>query len=199
MRQQLKWTVLSSIGLTAGVASGLVIGKPLQAVVGMMLVTPILTGLVGTMLGTAQWFPLQNRETVRPLRWIAGTSGGLCVGLAGGVVLLEQAGRLLTGARIHLLQLHPAGQALSLGILGLVSGACLGLAQSLAVRRTARHIRQWTLTSAVALSVGFSLASLLVNGVVSGGIASLAGALTFLLAAGILYGGISSLHFRRVA
>ena len=72
-----QWVVLSAVGLTAGVAAALVLGGPLQAIVGMMLVTPMLTALVGAVLGTAQWLPLRARAPIRASSWILATTVGL--------------------------------------------------------------------------------------------------------------------------
>src|SRR5689334_2661255 len=101
MRNDLYWTTLSAVGLTAGVASALFIGDPLSKIVGMMLVTPLLTGLVGVFLGAAQWLPLRRRARTSLVNWVLATTLGLCAGLAAGVVLVEQAGRLLTGSRVQ--------------------------------------------------------------------------------------------------
>jgi hypothetical protein len=194
-----QWIVLSAVGLTAGVAAALVLGGPLQAIVGMMLVTPLLTALAGAVLGTAQWLPLRARAPIRASSWILATTAGLCIGLAAGVVLLEQGGRLLTGTRIHLLQLDLAGQVLSLAVLGLVSGSLLGLSQSLVLRRSFPQIAHWTLSSGVALSLGFSTAAALVDSLDSRGIASASGAIAFLLISGLLYGAVTAARLQRAA
>ena len=192
-----QWVVLSAVGLTAGVAAALVLGGPLEAIVGMMLVTPMLTALVGAVLGTAQWLPLRARAPIRASSWILATTVGLCIGLATGVVLLEQVGRLLTGTRIHLLQLDPAGQVLSLAVLGLVSGSLLGFSQSLVLRRSFPQIAHWTLSSGVALSLGFSTAAALVDSLDSRGIASASGVIAFLVTSGLLYGAVTAVRLRR--
>jgi len=197
MIRYLVWTTLSAVGLTAGVAAALLLGEPVSKAVGMMLVTPILTGLVGASLGTAQLLPLRQLPRVSAGKWVLATTLGLCLGLAAGVVLVEQTGRLLTGGQVHVLQLSMPARALSFAVVGLVSGAWLGLAQGLVLRKSLPGLRHWAATSSLALAVGFCLASLLVDAAVGRGLASPVGLLTFLLASGCLYGALTSRVLRR--
>ena len=198
MIKSLYWTTLSAIGLTAGVASALLVGDPVSKVVGMMLVTPILTGLVGAILGAAQLLPLRQLARVSAPKWLLATTLGLCAGLAAGVVLVEQTGRLVTGAQVHVLQLGMPARALSFAVLGLVSGAFLGLAQSLVLRTSFPRLRHWAAISSLALAAGFAVASLLVDAVIGRGLSSPVGLLTFLLASGCCYGALTSRPLRRV-
>ena len=55
-RTTVRWTLLTMLGLTAGIAAGFLLDRPIEAVVGMMLVTPVLTFQAGAILGTTQWF-----------------------------------------------------------------------------------------------------------------------------------------------
>jgi len=50
-----------SVGLVAGLALALPLGVPIFAVVGAMAGTPIVLGIVGVSLGTAQW-PIIRRH-----------------------------------------------------------------------------------------------------------------------------------------
>src|SRR5947208_9022300 len=97
---RLRWTLLSAAGLAGGLIAALGLGAPIQAVVGMMLVTPILTGMVGAALGTSQWV-LLRRRLASARWWIPASAAGLGVGLALGVVLVEQTGRAITGGQVH--------------------------------------------------------------------------------------------------
>jgi hypothetical protein len=45
--QRIRWTLLSLAGVSGGLIVALALGAPLQTVVGLLLITPILTGLVG--------------------------------------------------------------------------------------------------------------------------------------------------------
>lgn len=188
------WTVLTTIGLVAGVSAALVLGEPIERVVGMILVTPVLTALVGATLGAAQWLRLRGVLAVSPLRWVVGTCLGLGAGLAGGVVLLEQVGRLLTGDQVRLLALDPLTRAGSFAVLGAVAGLLLGLGQALALRR--RAPRGWAVSSAAALGIGFPLSSLLVDALL-GGLASPQGLVVFLAGSGLALGAVTGRSLRR--
>jgi hypothetical protein len=192
MKTHFYWIALSAIGLTAGVGTAVLLGAPVEKVVGMMLVTPILTAIVGAVFGAAQWLPLHQRTRVSALSWITATTLGLCLGLAAGLVLVEQIGTFVTGSRPHLLQLDSWTRALSLGTVGLVSGLLLGFAQYLAFRRVHAAVTRWPLASGVALSFGFAGASLLLDVVGHIRFASPVGIVVFLLIAGALYGAMTS-------
>src|SRR5437764_4446360 len=93
-----QWTLLTTLGLAGGMLTALVVGKPIGKIVGAMLVTAILTSLVGAVLGGLQAVWLR-RMLARPIWWIAATTGGVGIGLAAGIVLVEQLGTLLSGQR----------------------------------------------------------------------------------------------------
>jgi len=48
----LGWTLITAVGPGAGLVAGLILGGPIAAVVGMMLVTPAVTCLVGGRLNS---------------------------------------------------------------------------------------------------------------------------------------------------
>jgi hypothetical protein len=50
-----RWMAACTAGIVVGIGAALALGRPVEALVGMMLVTPILTMLVGASLGTSQW------------------------------------------------------------------------------------------------------------------------------------------------
>lgn len=191
--KNLLWILLTTVGLAAGVVAALVLGEPIERVVGMVLVTPVLTLLVGAVLGAAQWLELRRLVEVRPLRWLIGTSVGMGAGLALGVVLVEQVGRVLTGDQIRLLTLGPAARALSFAVVGMVTGLLLGFGQSLALRD---KLRRWPLACAAALGLGFPVSSLLVDGFL-GGLGSPQGVVAFLVTAGVVLGTFTSTGLRR--
>jgi len=190
----LRWTLLTTVGLAAGVTAAVVLGEPIERVVGMILVTPVLTGLVGAFLGAAQFLQLRRLFDVSPLRWVLGTCLGLGAGLAGGVVLVEQVGRLLTGGQVRLLALDPLSRAGSFAVVGIVAGLLLGIGQSLALRPSAPG--RWATMCAVALGAGFPLSSLLVD-MLLGGLGSPQGLLAFLIASGVALGVITAQPLRR--
>ncbi len=192
----LRWTLLTTIGLAAGVTAAVVLGEPIERVVGMILVTPVLTGLVGAFLGVAQFLQLRRLFDVSPLRWVVGTCLGLGAGLAGGVVLVEQVGRLLTGGQVRLLALDSLSRAASFAVVGAVAGLLLGIGQALALRRSAPG--RWPVLCAVALGVGFPLSSLLVD-MLLGGLGSPQGLIAFLIASGVALGVITAQPLRHHA
>jgi hypothetical protein len=181
-----QWTLLTTAGLGGGILTALLVGKPIGKIVGAMLVTAILTALVGAVLGGMQAVWLR-RLVARPVRWIAATTGGVGIGLALGVVAIEQTGIFITGERPHVLQLSSPMRALSFLALGVITGLALGIAQWLVL-----HVRHWVITSAAGLAVAFTAASLLVDASL-GGIASPAGLIAFVVISGALFGAATSL------
>jgi hypothetical protein len=59
--QRLQWVTLTVLGLIGGLALALPLGVPIFAVLGAMAGTPIVLGIVGLSLGTAQW-PIIRRH-----------------------------------------------------------------------------------------------------------------------------------------
>lgn len=193
----LRWIAVTALGLASGVAGALALQDPIEALVGMILLTPVLTLLAGTVLGAAQWIELRHRLHSGG-RWLLSTALGLGLGLAGGVVAIEVIGQVLLGRPLRLLQLATADRALTFLILGLISGACLGLVQQLALRRSSSLPRYWFLLSAAGLGLGFPAGSLLADLVVQD-FASMAGLLTLVLVAGAVLGGFTSFPLARTA
>jgi hypothetical protein len=195
---RVRWIAACTAGLVVGMGAALSLGRPIEAVVGMMLVTPILTFLVGASLGASQWLELR-RSLRRAAAWIPATSLGLGLGLAAGVVTVEQIGTFVTGARPHVLGLGWGMRALSLAAVGAIAGLCLGLAQGLVLRRqVGGAVRAWAARSAAALGAAFCLASLLVDGVI-GGLGSPLGVGVFVTSAGLLLGAGTARPLLRAA
>jgi hypothetical protein len=180
-----RWMVACTAGIVVGIGAALALGRPIEALVGMMLVTPILTLLVGASLGTSQWLELR-RVLRHAAYWVPATCVGLGVGLAAGVVAVEQIGTLLIGHRPHLLGLGVGPRTLSLMAVGAIAGLCLGLAQGLVLRRQAPWVKAWAGRSAAALGAAFGLASLAVAA--AGGLGSPRGFVVFVTVAGLLLG-----------
>lgn len=193
----LRWIVLSALGLSAGVGIALALEDPITALVGMVLVTPVLTLLAGGILGAVQWIELRRHLELAG-RWLLSTALGLGFGLAAGAVLVEVVGELLTGRPMRILQLDPVPRALSFLVLGVVSGLCLGFAQRLMLRRTPRLPSNWPLLSACGLGFGFPAGSLLADTALSG-LTSPAGLITLVLVAGTALGSFTARPFMRAA
>ena len=193
----LRWIALSALGLSAGVGIALALGDPIEALVGMVLVTPALTLLAGGILGAVQWIELRRHLELAG-RWLLSTALGLGTGLAVGAVLVEVVGELLTGRPMRILQLEPMPRALSFLVLGVVSGLCLGFAQRLMLRKAQRLPSNWPLLSACGLGLGFPAGSLVADTVLSG-LATPAGLITLVLVAGAALGTFTARPLTRAA
>jgi len=52
--QRIRWALLSLAGIPCGLIVALALGVPLQTVVGLLLITPILTGVVGATVSASK-------------------------------------------------------------------------------------------------------------------------------------------------
>ncbi|SRR5712692_5059831 len=197
MNLTVKWTALTTIGLAGGILAGLFLGMPLGQIANAMIVTAAVTCIVGGVLGSLQAIGLR-KLLPRPLWWVLATTIGIGIGLAAGVVLVEQVGTFATGTRPNIARLDTIMRATSFVALGLVAGTVLGISQWFVLRMQMRQIKYWVPASGIALAVAFSASSLLVD--LSGlRIASAAGAVIFVLASGIAFGALTSWPLRRTA
>ncbi|MCZ0933964.1 MAG: hypothetical protein OXJ54_02165 [Gemmatimonadetes bacterium] len=181
----LRWTVLCGLGLAGGLAVGLGLAAPVEAVVGMMLVTPVTLALAGSMFGGAQWLAL-GRSPRFSASWV-GTSGlGFGVGMTVGIVLVETLGQALTGEPVRLATLDMLGRVGGLTFVGAFAGLGLGAAQWLALRAAAPVARRWVVWCVVGFGAGLPAGSLAAELV--GGLQSPVGFATFLGVAGLTLG-----------
>ncbi len=51
---RIRWTLLSLAGIPCGLIVALALGVPLQTVVGLLLITPILTGAIGVTVSASK-------------------------------------------------------------------------------------------------------------------------------------------------
>jgi hypothetical protein len=160
--ERLQWIGLTVLGIVAGLALALPLGVPIFAVLGAMAGTPIVLGIVGLSLGTAQW-PIIRRHISSSAWWVAGSAVGMAVGLTLGVILVEQIGRAIFGGPINFRMLGVAARAASFGTIGLLGGAGVGLAQWLVLRRQAARCSRWVHVNALSLGVGLACGSLLAD------------------------------------
>jgi hypothetical protein len=191
------WMVLTTLGLAGGLIAGLLVGMPLGRIANAMVVTVAVTCCVGAVLGSLQAVGLRDRLSV-PLWWVVATIVGVGAGLAVGVVVVEQAGILATGARPNIARIGSGMRALSLFVVGLTTGAFLGGAQLLVVKRQLPVVRHWLAVTTLGLALAFGTSSLIVD-LVRLRFASPAGAIVFLLLSGIGFGAITSWPLRRAA
>ena len=149
----LRWTVLCGLGLAGGLAVGLGLAAPVEAIVGMMLVTPVTLALAGSMFGGAQWLALGRSPRFGAL-WVGASGLGLGVGMTVGIVLVEMLGQALTGEPMRLATLDMLGRLGGLTFVGAFAGLGLGTAQWLALRPAASMARRWILLCVAGLTLG---------------------------------------------
>ena len=173
--ERLQWIALTILGLVAGLALALPLGVPIFAVLGAMVGTPVVLGIVGLSLGTAQW-PVIRRHIGSSWWWIVGSTLGMAVGLTLGVTLVEQFGRAIVGGPLNFRMLGLPARAASFGTIGLVAGTAVGLAQWLVLRRHSANCRRWIRVNALSLAAGLASGSLLADALVprSGSLGSIA-------------------------
>jgi hypothetical protein len=165
LAERLQWSALTVLGIVAGLALALPLGVPIFAVLGAMAGTPIVLGIVGLSLGTAQW-PVIRRHISASAWWVVGSAAGMAVGLTLGVVLVEQIGRAIFGGPINFRMLGVFARAASFGTIGLIGGAGVGLAQWLVLRRQAAKCGRWIHVNALSLGAGLACGSLLADALV---------------------------------
>jgi len=184
-RLEIRWILLSTTGLTAGLALGLRLAMPIQALVGMMLVTPVALAVTGSVLGASQAFATR-RQAREAVPWIIATALGVAAGMTLGIVGVEAAGRALTGGPVRLVALEPLGRFLGLTLVGCMTGLAVGLAQrvSLRQRSTADGVR-WLAATVIGFGLGLPVGGLAAD-VFVGGLGSTAGFGLFVLAAGLI-------------
>jgi hypothetical protein len=189
------WTGLTAGGWAAGLVAGLLLGAPVQVVFGMMLVTPIVTGVAGTVLGIGQWFALRHWRA--STWWVPASAIGLGTGLTVGVTIVEQLGRWLSGGPVNVARLTMIERAASFAIIGIVTGVFLGAAQWLVLRRAAPRSRAWTLTTTLAMTTAMVTASLVADAAF-GSLTVPLGLCTFVVLSGCTFGVITGLRLRTI-
>jgi hypothetical protein len=193
----IEWIFLTTVGLGAGLIGGLFTGMSLGQLVNAMVLTGAVTCAVGGGLGAFQAFGLRRRIN-HPFAWTAATAIGIGVGLAIGVVVVEQTGILMTGQRPNVARLSASIRALSFVTIGLIAGMAVGAAQWLVLRRDAPKVRHWIPATGFGLAVAFGASSLLVDA--SGlRIASVPGVVAFIIASGVAFGAVTAWPLRNTA
>ncbi len=184
LAERLQWIALTVLGIVAGLALALPLGAAIFAVLGAMAGTPIVLGIVGLSLGTAQW-PVIRRHISSPAWWVAGSTVGMAVGLMLGVILVEQVGRAIFGGPINFRMLGIAARAASFGTIGLIGGAGVGLGQWFALRRQLAKCSRWVHVNALSLGAGLACGSLLADTLMLKTGSFVSAAVLFLVGSGI--------------
>jgi hypothetical protein len=182
----IRWILFSAVGLGAGLAVGLGLSGPIEALVGMMLVTPVMLALAGSVFGASQWLGIWKWHRAS-VRWIAASAVAVALGMTLGIVAVEVVGRAITGEQVRLLTVSPAGRFVSLGGIGALTGLVVGAAQRFALRRHGFVPRSWMVRCAVAFGVGLPGGGVAAD-VLAGGLQSAAGFGTFLGVTGLIVG-----------
>jgi hypothetical protein len=169
---------------------GLGLSAPIEAVVGMMLVTPVVLTIAGSVLGTSQSWALCRFGRAGVL-WVAATAVGLGVGMTLGIVAVETIGRALSGQQARLVTLSPMGRFWGLGLVGVISGLAVGLAQQAVVRKGAIVSGPWVLWCTVGFGLGLPGGGLAAD-ILLGGLRSPAGFALFLVVAGLVTGLVTA-------
>ena len=180
-----RWTVLCGLGLAGGLAVGLGLAAPVEAIVGMMLVTPVTLALAGSMFGAAQWLAL-GRNPRFGASWVATSGIGLGIGMTIGIVLVEILGQAMTGEPMRLQALDMLGRLGGLTFIGAFAGLGLGAAQWLTLRPAAPLARRWIVLCVAGFGAGLPAGSLAAELV--GGLQSPVGFAAFLGVAGLTLG-----------
>ena len=193
----IRWALLSAVGLGAGLAVGLGLTGLVEAVVGMMLVTPIVLALAGSVFGASQWLAVWKWHRAGGV-WIAASAAALGVGMTLGIVVVEMAGRVITGEQVRLVSIDPLGRSLGLAIIGGVTGLAVGIAQRLALRPYGPAPGSWAVVCAAAFGVGLPGGALVAD-LLLGGLQTAAGFATFLGVAGLNVGVVTVGAAKRIA
>lgn len=193
----MRWVVLSAFGLAVGLAAGVSLAGPIEALLGMMLVTPLIAAVAGSVFGASQWLALWRRHRAG-LVWIGASAFALGIGMTAGIMLVEKIGRALTGEQVRLFTVSPVVRVASLALVGTITGLAVGAAQRLAMRGYETAPRRWIPRCALAFGVGLPLGGLTAD-LFTGGLQSAAGFATFLATAGVIVGLLTVRSARRIA
>jgi hypothetical protein len=186
----LRWILLSAAGLAIGLTVGLGVAGPVETVVGMMLVTPVILALAGSLFGASQWLAVGKWHRAGVV-WIVASAIALSVGMTLGIVFIEMAGRAITGGQVRLTSLDPPGRSLCLAAIGGLAGLAVGGSQRLALLPYGTAPRSWILLCASAFAVGLP-AGALATDLLPGGLQTLPGFATFLGVAGLIIGALTA-------
>jgi hypothetical protein len=162
LSERMQWTALTMLGLIAGLAIALPLGAPIFGVLGAMAGTPVVLGIVGLILGGAQW-PVMRRHINLSKWWILASSVGMAIGLTAGVVTVEQIGRAIVGGPLNFRMLNIGARALSFATIGMMGGTCLGVAQWLVLRHVAQDCKRWIIANGASLALGLACGSLIAD------------------------------------
>ena len=193
----IRWVLFSAVGLGVGLTVGLGLAGPVEALVGMMLVTPIILALAGSVFGASQWLAFWKWHRAGAV-WIAASAVAVGLGMTLGIVVVEMAGRAITGEQVRLFSIDALGRSLSLAVIGGFTGLAVGVAQRLALRPYGAAPGSWIVHCASAFGVGFPGGALAAD-LLLGGLQTAAGFAAFLGVAGLIVGIVTARAAKRIA
>lgn len=193
----IRWVLFSALGLATGLAVGLGLSDPIEAIVGMMLVTPVILALAGSVFGASQWLAVWKRHRAG-LVWIAASAVALGVGMTLGIVVVEMAGRAITGEPVRLFGADPVVRVLSLAVIGSLTGLAVGTAQRVALHSYRIAAGSWIVRCVAAFGIGFPGGGLAAD-LLLGGLQTTFGFATFLGVTGLIVGILTVRAAERIA
>ena len=111
--------------------------------------------------------------------------------------MVEKGGELITGTPTRMSSTGLLGLVLAMLVIGVLGGACSGLAQWLYLRRHSDATLGWVGNSMLALTAGL-LTGLAIASLIFGGVTTAAGGITFLACTGVVFGGLTARALPRV-
>lgn len=190
------WTIFTSAGLLIGTSLALALAGFVEAIVGMILVTPVTLAIAGSTFGLAQAAVLRRSKELF-IRWVIANMLAFAFGMTAGVVVVELVGHAVLGQQLRLSSATTVERIVGLTIIGLSVGISVGVAQRLAVHRLPISTSGWIGRSALGFGLGMPLGGLISE--IVGGPASSFGFVLFLAAAGAIVGVATADIGRRAA
>jgi hypothetical protein len=184
-----RWTLFSCFGLTAGIALALSVADPVEKLVGMMLVTPVVLFVAGTVLGGSQWLAIWRLHR-KWLAWIVATGFAVGIGMTLGIVVVETVGRAITGTQMSLFGGTVITRTISLLVIGLFTGLFVGGSQWVVMRQQLRG-SYWLLLTTLAFTIGFPCGAV-AAGLAPGGLQGIMGFALFVSIAGLIVGSVTA-------
>ncbi|MEQ1903781.1 MAG: hypothetical protein ABL888_06330 [Pirellulaceae bacterium] len=190
-----RWTLFSCFGLAAGIALALSVADPVEKLVGMMLVTPVVLFVAGIVLGGSQWLAIWRLHR-KGFAWIVATGIAVGIGMTLGIVVVEIVGRAITGTQMRLFGGSAITRTISLLVIGLFTGLSVGVSQWVVMRQQLRG-SNWILLTTLAFTIGFPSGAL-AAGLVPGGLLNIMGFGLFVSITGFIVGVVTALPARRI-
>jgi hypothetical protein len=190
-----RWILFSCFGLSAGIALALSVADPVEKLVGMLLVTPVVLIIAGTVFGGSQWLAIWRLHRTG-LAWIVVTGIAVGVGMTVGIVAVEIFGRAITGEPMRLFGGSGMVRNISLLVIGFITGLSVGVSQWAVMRQQLRG-SYWILLTTIAFAIGFPSGAIAAD-FAPGGLKSIMGFVLFVAIAGFIVGSVTAWPARRI-